>query len=272
MKTGLAGKTEILVHLIQRALQLLDNARFFLVTPHVLVIDDQVEIADAISQILQKRGCQVSTVYEVKTSTLEHVKHVGPDLVICDIHLGATNGIEFLRDLRLQTERSPSMIVISGQSMPERSVAPFISAWIPKPLDATQLFETTIKTLILRASYNGREPKLTIRCAVLQNGKKIGITQTISPDGLTMSSLMPLFVGDSIDLEIAYPDQQSIHGRCRVIWTAREDESQVSGLQFLNISESDRNWLMDFVHTQSILRFLPWTECATKSEAYRGWH
>jgi DNA-binding NarL/FixJ family response regulator len=260
MKTGLAGKTEILVHLIQRALELLDNARFFLVTPHILVMEDQVEIADAISQSLQNRGCHVSTVYEVETSTLNHVKNVRPDLVICDLHLGHTNGVQFLRELRLQTERSPSMIVISGQSMPETSLAPFVSAWVPKPLDVAQLFETTIKTLIIRSCLNDREQRLKVDWPAHVNKKNPSKVHFVSPYGITLFSETFFQPDDVLDIALHPIGAQTIQVRCKVSWTSTIDAAWWIGLHFLTISDVDRNWITEYIHTQNILRFLPWSD------------
>lgn len=54
--------------------------------PHVLVLDDEREIADLLREILEDEGYRVSTAYAVPR--MERVKALRPDLIVSDLVFG----------------------------------------------------------------------------------------------------------------------------------------------------------------------------------------
>lgn len=68
-------------------------------TPRVLLIEDEPNIAEAISFILSRDGCQVAR-YANGLGAFEHIRAAMPDLVILDLMLPGRSGLEILTDLR----------------------------------------------------------------------------------------------------------------------------------------------------------------------------
>src|SRR5690348_13115351 len=62
-KTGLGGKSEILAYLVQKLCRFVENARFFIRAPHVLILDDQQDMADILTLHFRERGCQAMAAY-----------------------------------------------------------------------------------------------------------------------------------------------------------------------------------------------------------------
>lgn len=68
-------------------------------TPRVLLIEDEPNIAEAISFILTRDGCQVTPLAD-GAGAFAHIRAAMPDLVILDLMLPGRSGLEILTDLR----------------------------------------------------------------------------------------------------------------------------------------------------------------------------
>jgi len=59
----------------------------------VLVVDDHEIIANTLALILNQNGCEASAVYSGEQA-VESATRLRPDLLICDVIMGAMSGIE----------------------------------------------------------------------------------------------------------------------------------------------------------------------------------
>ena len=66
---------------------------------HVLLIEDEPNIIEAIRFLLTREGWQVDT-HSDGTDAVDVVREKNPDLVILDLMLPGQSGMEILRDLR----------------------------------------------------------------------------------------------------------------------------------------------------------------------------
>lgn len=101
----------------------------------VLIIDDNVSLAENIAEILQIDG-YLTEVAASAEEALSKVGPVAPDIVVTDYRLPNTNGANLLRRLRAMGLRVHA-IVISGHT-DERTIADARSAgatFVPKPVD-----------------------------------------------------------------------------------------------------------------------------------------
>jgi DNA-binding response OmpR family regulator len=84
---------------------------------HVLLIEDEPNITEAIRFILTRDGCRVST-HAGGSDAVEAVRAAQPDLLILDVMLPGMSGFEILTALRADpaTERLPVlMLTAKGQ-------------------------------------------------------------------------------------------------------------------------------------------------------------
>ena len=122
---------------------------------HVLVVDDEVLYRQAIERILARAGHQVHTAQNA-IDALGVVSRQSVDVVVCDLRMPGTNGLEFVRLLREIAPDLPA-IVITGFSSAENSVdALFAGAfwYLEKPFE--QAHFDVFRRLVSRAIEHGR--------------------------------------------------------------------------------------------------------------------
>ena len=93
-------------------------------TPRVLLIEDGPNIAEAISFVLSRDGCEVMQ-FPGGIGAFEHIRTAMPDLVILDLMLPGRSGLEILTDLRADplTQTVPVMMLTAKGQGRDREAA-----------------------------------------------------------------------------------------------------------------------------------------------------
>jgi DNA-binding response OmpR family regulator len=117
----------------------------------VLIVDDDVELCELVSEYLSGEGFEVEAVHDgneglKRSSSGEHV------LVVLDIMLPGMNGLDVLRNLRKQS-RIPGLILTARGDDVDRIVGLEIGAddYLPKPFNPRELMARV--RAILRRSH-----------------------------------------------------------------------------------------------------------------------
>jgi PAS domain S-box-containing protein len=110
--------------------------------PRILVVDDNVDGAATLAELLRMMGCDVSVAND-GTSAVLAVNELRPDVVLLDIGLPDINGYEVARQVRaLPGVRQPRLIALTGwgQEQDKRMAAQagFDEHWT-KPVDPSRL-------------------------------------------------------------------------------------------------------------------------------------
>lgn len=85
---------------------------------HVVLVEDEVNIAEAIRFLLTREGWRVD-VHNDGAQAIEEIAKAQPDIVILDLMLPGKSGLEIIRELRQDTQfdRMPVlMLTARGQS------------------------------------------------------------------------------------------------------------------------------------------------------------
>ena len=111
---------------------------------HVLLIEDEPNIIEAISFILRQDGWKVST-HSDGTKAIEAVARTGPDVVILDVMLPGRSGFEILQDLRGAegTRDLPILMLTAKGQAKDREAATALGAsrYMTKPFSNKDMLE-----------------------------------------------------------------------------------------------------------------------------------
>jgi CheY-like chemotaxis protein len=113
--------------------------------PRCLIVDDSVSVRQAMEQLMQDTGYEVSTARD-GLDALGAVQRHRPDIVLVDLEMPRMNGLEFTSALRNQpaTQGIPVVMITSRFTEKHRRLAleAGVSAFLTKPYSEDQLLST----------------------------------------------------------------------------------------------------------------------------------
>lgn len=120
----------------------------------ILVVEDEVQLAEALSKILEKNKYVVDTVYDGE-SGLDYILSDVYDVVILDIMLPIKNGIDVLKEARKSGIKTPVILLTAKSDIRDKVVGLDSGAddYLSKPF-ATEELLARIRALSRRKSDN----------------------------------------------------------------------------------------------------------------------
>lgn len=125
----------------------------------VLIVEDDIHIADLLRMHLQDEGYQVSHCAD-GTQGLAQVRSGGWDALILDIMLPGVDGLEICRQARAMTTYTPIIITSARSSEVHRILGLELGAddYLPKPFSVLELV-ARVKALLRRADAMSRNQR-----------------------------------------------------------------------------------------------------------------
>jgi CheY-like chemotaxis protein len=123
-----------------------DPAQSALKGMRVLVVDDDRDIMNAMTLLLNRWGCRYQMLSRVEAQTLAEQVVGAPDVIIADYRLpGTVSGIDLIRKLRMLFGTIPA-VVITGDTEPSilREAQANECILMHKPLDAATLYNLLV--------------------------------------------------------------------------------------------------------------------------------
>ena len=87
----------------------------------ILIVDDERDLVDAYVRLLERSGLRCVGAFDANEA-IRMIDAESPDLVITDLSLPDTSGIEIVRHARAKSQVTP-IIVMSGHNTPELNEA-----------------------------------------------------------------------------------------------------------------------------------------------------
>jgi two-component system, OmpR family, response regulator CpxR len=117
----------------------------------ILIIDDDEELCELVSEYLTVEGFEVNTVHEGETGLCEALKNQH-DLVVLDVMLPKKNGFDVLREVRQTSKLPVIMLTARGDDM-DKIVGLEIGAddYLPKPFNPRELV-ARLRAILRRAT------------------------------------------------------------------------------------------------------------------------
>ena len=137
----------------------------------ILVIDDDVELAELLRTFLQREGFQPDFAHD-GTSGLQQALKAGYELIILDVMLPGMDGFEILRRLRQQS-RVPVIMLTARGDESERIVGLETGAddYIPKPFNPREL-TARIRAIQRRIQPAAPLPRLEVNGVTIDFGSR----------------------------------------------------------------------------------------------------
>ncbi len=117
-------------------------------TPYILIVDDEEDICNLISEILEEEGYDVGVAYNGAQARALKSERT-PDLILLDIWMPDIDGISLLEEWRSEENFSP-VIMMSGHGTLEHAIEATklgASDFLEKPLTLAKLLMVVEKTL-----------------------------------------------------------------------------------------------------------------------------
>jgi two-component system response regulator RegX3 len=125
-----------------------------MVVTHVLVVEDEESISEALSYLLRKEGYEVTVAGDGDTALLEFDR-VGHDLVLLDLMLPGTPGTEVCKALRARSN-VPVIMVTAKDSEVDKVVGLELGAddYVTKPFSSRELV-ARVRAVLRRGKDDG---------------------------------------------------------------------------------------------------------------------
>ncbi|QXI27459.1 response regulator [Pseudomonas vanderleydeniana] len=155
---------------------------------HLLIVDDDPEIRQLLSEYLTSAGYQTSTACDGKEMRRRLELNV-IDLIVLDLMLPGEDGLSLCRELRV-TSNTPVIMLTARGTLVDRILGLELGAddYLPKPFDPRELL-VRIKVVLRRAQSFPERARIddvpTIRFAGWQLDTRA--RQLLSPQGLVIS-------------------------------------------------------------------------------------
>ncbi len=172
----------------------------------ILIIEDDPHIAEGLQLNLTLKGHRVQIAPD-GTSGLRQWKRLRPDLIVLDIMLPGIDGLSVLRNIRLEDERIPILILSAKADIEDKieGLAYGVDEYLAKPFNLDE-FLLRIERLLLRGDWSRKNrPAVDIESGIYSfGGNQIDFSTAvaINADGISFRlteqeiKLLKLFIAN----------------------------------------------------------------------------
>jgi two-component system, OmpR family, response regulator MprA len=155
-------------------------------TGRVLVVEDDQSVRDAVARALRYEGYDVRTAVD-GNDALVHIADDDPDVVVLDVLMPGTDGLEVCRRLRAQGDLRPILMLTARHEVTDRVAGLDAGAddYLVKPFALDEL-SARMRALLRRTSVSGSDDVLSVGDLVLdplgrtaeRAGRALDLTKT----------------------------------------------------------------------------------------------
>jgi PAS domain S-box-containing protein len=182
------------------------------VPPHahtVLVCDDDEDIRDMMTALLEKKGHRAVAVGS-GSELLERVSSIAPDVILLDLLMPEMNGWEALQRLKSDPVTASIPVVIVSIFSPDRNGWPFteLAGWIQKPVDGETVVGSIEAVLPARSGKTVLlvEDDLDLARVITEGFASHGIQIVHAATGRAAIELARELTPDLLILDLVLPD------------------------------------------------------------------
>lgn len=114
--------------------------------PRILLFDDEADILELCTIILQTRGYEVYT-RNTSNAVVQSVAEVLPDIIFMDCSIPDVGGVEATKQIKAKFGQIPVVLCSANADVNYLSFQAGADAYLPKPFDITELEGVIQRTL-----------------------------------------------------------------------------------------------------------------------------
>jgi len=219
----------------------------------VVVADDTAFVRDRFRAALEAAGHRALTVRsgaELISRVRADLAHI--DLVVLDLRLPQSNGVELVRALRRIDPLHPPIVVFSGTIASAREVRELaslgVSGYVNEYAAAPHILPSLAPHLFPESFNRRSSPRVVLGIPVsyrFGNTIAAALTLNISNGGLAIRTTSPLERGTSLKLRFRLPaGKRDIDAQGRIVWI---DRRVGMGLEFMELDAESQAAIDGFV-------------------------
>lgn len=227
-------------------------------TRTVLIVDGSATMLCYHGILLKRLEYSVLTASSPEDA-LKIMGHTLPSLILTAISFPSMNGIDFIKAIKTrQDTKTIPVIVLTAEEDASVKAACLESgclAYLIKPLDPRTLYRV-FQTALEHTPRENIRINTTLKAVIsLEGEERIEYATAISEKGAYIRTLAPKARNAVIPVKIRIQDRD-IRVKAVVLYTNTIEDGTFKepgmGLKFVEIAESDQNYLRDFINAQLV--------------------
>jgi DNA-binding response OmpR family regulator len=268
-RTGTNSKAGLLALFLKDAIGHQASLQPFIKRPSVLLLEPDARVRANIRDALQARNMRVEEETDA-ANVLERIAKLRTDVVIADLNLPLPSGKDILTDISERYGRNPLVLLTTSDGGVSRR------QWIErgaggvfvKPVAVDRLVFAILEHFVETPYERSRLLRVDVDVPARIDDRlevelgNIGFGGAFIPLPTDQMSRDAFLVGQRIQIAFSLEDSTAIQTLCEIMWrraTSRPSMQSGIGVRFLNLDETHRTSVEEFVRRHKLMGFLPWS-------------
>jgi DNA-binding NarL/FixJ family response regulator len=268
-RTGTNSKAGLLALFLKDAIGHQASLQPFIKRPSVLLVEPDARVRANIRDALQARNMRVEEETD-SANIIERIAKLRTDVVIADLGLSSPSGKDILTEISERYGQNPLVLLTTSDGSVSRR------QWIErgaggvfvKPVAVDRLVFAILEHFVETPYERSRLLRVDIDVPARIDDRlevelgNIGFGGAFIPLPTDQMSRDSFLVGQRIQVAFSLEDANSIQTLCEIMWrraTSRPSMQSGIGVRFLNLDDTHRASVEEFVRRHKLMGFLPWS-------------
>lgn len=266
-RTATNSKAGLLALFLKDAIGHQASLQPFIKRPSILLLESDARVRANIRDALQSRNMRVEEESD-PAKAVDRIAKLRTDVVIADLTL-QNNGNSILTDIVSRYGQNPLVLLTTNDSTTSRRqwIEQGAGGVFVKPVAIDRLVFAILEHFVETPYERSRLLRVDAEVPARIDDRievelgNIGFGGAFIPLPTDQMSRDSFLVGQRIQVAFSLEDQHSIQTLCEIMWrraTSRPSMQSGIGVRFLNLDETHRSTVEEFVRRRKLLGFLPW--------------
>ena len=272
-RTATNSKAGLLALFLKDAIGHQASLQPFIKRPSILLLEPDPRVRANIRDALQARNMRVEEESD-SLKAVERIAKLRTDVVIADLALPSNSGEGILADITNHYGQNPLVLLTTtdGSASRRQWVERGAGGVFAKPVAVDRLVFAILEHFVETPYERSRLLRVDADVPARIDDRievelgNIGFGGAFIPLPSDQMPRESYLVGQRIQVSFQLEDSSSIQALCEIMWrrtTSRPSMQSGIGVRFLNLEESQRTTVEEFVRRRKLMGFLPWAGAET---------